>query len=174
MNLRNLLRKNSDRKGFFIVIEGIDGSGKETQLLGLEARLREKGFDDITTYDFPQYEEETSQQVKDYLTDKGGKPRNLVEIAQLGNYYSADRGSVAHQIQEELDHGKIIISNRYLASNKAFQGARIKNSILRTMYSWFVNFMEYGFYELPREDITVFLDVSVEKAQELILIHDFL
>ena len=53
-----------DHKGLFLVIEGTDGSGKGTQFKLLKDKLESEGYD-VETFDFPQYDKESSYFVRE-------------------------------------------------------------------------------------------------------------
>ena len=60
-----------------------------------------------------------------------------------------------------------MICDRYVASNVAHQGAKASGTERNELIEW-IQHLEYSIYKLPRADLTLFLDVDVEHAQELI------
>lgn len=152
-------------KGYFIVIEGTDGSGKATQTKLLQKTLEKQGKE-VFVIDFPQYETPTGKVIQSYLYGKFGDP-TLVSPKDASMFYAADRWASARKIRKALDSGKIVIADRYMLSNLAHQGAKIdKNGERFHFYSSQSNeeFEENG---IPKPDLTFFLDVPIEVSQQL-------
>jgi dTMP kinase len=106
------------RRGFFIVIEGIDGSGKDTHMKYISNELRERGYNVVETA------EPSRDRVGTFLKRyaKSGGERLPAETEAL--LYAADRYEhVKRVIEPALRRGQIVISNRYLHSSLAYQGA---------------------------------------------------
>ena len=156
-----------------IVIEGTDGTGKETQSKLLEKRLKELGKKCIK-FGFPMYESPTGKIVGGpYL----GKPEFGETFFSEGAvsvdphvvclYYAADRKYNMSKIQEYLDKGYYVILDRYTTSNLAYQGSKIKDKDERfNMYQW-IDKLEYWLLQLPKPDKTIFLHVPYEFSCEL-------
>jgi dTMP kinase len=105
-------------RGFFIVIEGIDGSGKDTHMKYISNELRERGYNVVETA------EPSRDRVGTFLKRyaRSGGERLPAETEAL--LYAADRYEhVKHVIEPALRRGQIVISNRYLHSSLAYQGA---------------------------------------------------
>jgi len=153
-------------KGKLVVIEGIDGSGKKTQAKLLIEDLKREGYT-VKYVDFPQYESWSSIFVKKYL-DHG-----LGELKDIGPrkasiFYALDRYAASKEIKEWLDKGYIVISNRYIASNKGHQTSKIKDNKEREEFLEWLNNLEYNILGNPKEDVNIFLDVDPEVAQRLV------
>jgi dTMP kinase len=106
------------RRGFFIVIEGIDGSGKDTHMKYISNELRERGYNVVETA------EPSRDRVGTFLKRyaRSGGERLPAETEAL--LYAADRYEhVKRVIEPALRRGQIVISNRYLHSSLAYQGA---------------------------------------------------
>ncbi len=156
-----------------IVIEGTDGTGKETQSKLLEKRLKELGKKCIK-FGFPMYESPTGKIVGGpYL----GKPEFGETFFSEGAvsvdphvvclYYAADRKYNMSKIQEYLDKGYYVILDRYTTSNLAYQGSKIKDKDERfNMYQW-IDKLEYWLLGLPKPDKTIFLHMPYKNAVEL-------
>lgn len=123
----------SSEKGKIIVIEGTDGSGKATQTKILLQRLNEQGYR-IQSMSFPCYDSPTGRIVAGpYL----GKPSVSESFFQEGPdsvdpkiacaYYAADRRATLPKINQILESGHNLIIDRYVSSNMAHQGGKIKN-----------------------------------------------
>lgn len=155
----------SEERGMFFVIEGSDGSGKKTQFGMLRERLEHAGFD-VVAFDFPQYDQPSSHFVRRYLKGDYGTAE------QVGPYtgslfYALDRYEAAKEIQQALDAGKIVLANRYTASNMAHQGGKFANiEERRGFYIWLDN-LEFMLLKIPRPDISLVLRVPATIAQGL-------
>ncbi|HNR45162.1 MAG TPA: dTMP kinase [Methanofastidiosum sp.] len=101
----------------FIVFEGIDASGKETQAKLLSSFFKKKGFEVLLTHE-PIYQEPIGQVIKSNLEKKISLASET--IAML---YAADRHEHYLKVKKALDEEKIVISDRYKYSNMAYQGA---------------------------------------------------
>lgn len=154
------------KKGRLIVFEGIDGSGKATQAKLLLASLKKQGYK--TEYiDFPRYHDSFHGKVVGrYLTGEFGK---LTEVnpylASLA--YALDRLTAKDELKRFLAQGKIVIANRYVSSNMAYQAARLKKSQRKAFLRW-LSEMEYKVHALPKEDLVIFLHLPVEVGQKLV------
>ena len=150
-------------KGKFIVIEGTDCSGKETQNKLIEKRLKKEGINFIR-FSFPMYDTPTGKIIGDYYLGKKGKSifkEGAVavdpHIAVL--YYAADRKYNITKALEYYNKGYYIILDRYTSSNQAHQGSKIDNQDERfNMYQW-IDKLEYWLLGLPKPDKTIFLHV---------------
>lgn len=153
-------------KGRFIVLEGTDGSGKTTQFKKLVARLRGEKFK-VATFDFPQYTKESSYFVREYLNGRYG---SLEEVGphRASIFYALDRFDVGSQIRKWLKEGRIVVSNRYVASNMGHQGAKIKSAKARRKYFKWLDELEYGLLGIPRPDLNIVLHVPAKIAQKLV------
>ncbi len=154
------------KKGKFIVIEGIDGSGKGEQFKLLLSRLKREGFK-VATFDFPQYGKPSAFFVERYLNGRYGT------LKEVGSYkasvfYALDRFDVAPRIQQWLGESRVVVSNRYVPSNMGHQGAKLKSAAERKKYLRWVYEFEYGIMGIPKPDISVVLHVPAHVAYGLI------
>jgi len=152
--------------GKFIVIEGIDGSGKKTQLDRLANYFNDRGVE-TEKFDFPQYDRPSSYFVKKYLNGEYGGIED-VSSYQASIFYALDRFDIKQRIQKTLKLGKIVISNRYVASNMAHQGSKIDDFKERKKYFEWVNTLEYDILGIPRPDLNLVLMVSSDLVQNLV------
>lgn len=153
-------------QGLFIVIEGSDGSGKGTQFKLLAERLKAEGYD-VATYDFPQYDQESSHFVRDYLNGAYGSAEALGPYTP-SLFYALDRFSAAQNIAADLAAGKIVLSNRYVGSNMAHQGTKFATKEERMMFFTWLDQLEFGMLQIPKPDQNVVLLVPATTAQQLI------
>ena len=129
-------------KGFLIVIEGIDGSGKTTQVNLLSEYLKNKNIP-YEVINFPRYgNNEYTDQIERYL--KGEEKFDIQTIAKV---YAADRSLAKPQIENWLNEDKIVIANRYTAANIAHLGTDLKE-------------------DMPKPDLTMLLDVDPKVGQK--------
>ena len=160
-------------KGKLIVIEGTDCSGKETQTKMLVEKLENENIK-CERFSFPNYDSPTGKIVggpylgKEYICDgwfDEGAPNVDPKVSSL--YYAADRKYNINKIQELIDKGTNVILDRYLYSNFAHQGGKIKDKEKRvSMYKWLEK-LEFELLELPQADIKVFLHMPYEVSLEL-------
>ena len=156
---------NND-KGIFIVIEGTDGSGKGTQFKLLKKRLEDEGHD-VATFDFPQYEQESSYFARQYLNGKYGSADEVGPYTG-SIFYALDRYEAARDIQKALDEGKIVLANRFTGSNMAHQGTKFTHAEERRGYFIWLDNLEFTLLKIPRPTINFVLRVPADIAQKLV------
>ena len=154
------------RHGLFLVIEGTDGSGKGTQFELLTERLRAAGHD-VATFDFPQYDQESSYFVREYLNGNYGTA-DAVGPYTASLFYALDRYQAAPQIQKALDEGKIVLSNRFTGSSMGHQGTKFHHAEERRGYFVWLDNLEFQTLKIPRPDRNIVLRVPAEIAQTLV------
>lgn len=153
-------------KGIFIVIEGSDGSGKGTQFNIIGDRLKEQGHE-VATYDFPQYDQESSYFVREYLNGKYGDANELgAYVPSL--FFALDRFQASQSIKKDLEAGKIVLSNRLTGANLAHQGQKIDDEAEKTKYYDWLYDLEFNILGIPKPDINIVLLVPAEIAQKLV------
>lgn len=143
-----------------IVIEGLDGSGKSTQVMKLRKYLESRpgGVDYIhfPRYDAPVY----GELIGEYLRGEFGD-LNAVHPKLVAFLYAEDRRDAAPRIRKSLSEGKCVLLDRYVYSNVAFQCAKIADEEGRnSLRDWIID-TEYGSFDLPRPDLNIFLDVPL-------------
>jgi dTMP kinase len=157
--------KKKSNQGKFIVIEGIDGSGKSTQEKLLTKSLEKEGYK-ISFIDFPQHGQKSAGLVDEYLTGKYGSA-NEVSPYQASVFYACDRYDASFKIRNWFKEGRIVIADRYIGSNIGHQGGKIKNKKGRKKYlKWLYN-LEYGIFRIPKPDINFILKIPPKIAQVL-------
>tara|TARA_Y100000310_G_scaffold339022_1_gene430378 strand:+ start:8963 stop:9625 length:663 start_codon:yes stop_codon:yes gene_type:complete len=146
-----------------IVLDGLDSSGKKTQSDLLIKRLKSKGVK-TGFFDFPRYESFYGKLIARYLKGEFGDVYDVSPyLASL--LYALDRQGAGDLLIKWLKEGRIIILNRYVSSNKAFQAAKLKDKEKRQFYDWLEE-LEYKKNLLPKEDILFYLDVPIEISQK--------
>jgi len=161
--MQNIEKKQN---GLFIMLEGTDGSGKTTQTELLVKKLKEEGHD-VEQISFPQYGEKSAALVEDYLNGKFGTAEEVGPY-RASILYAVDRYAAKEKIEKWLAAGKIVIANRYVASNMGHQGGKIADTEERQKYfDWNYN-LEYTIFEIPRPDVNIILHVTPEISQQLV------
>ena len=149
-----------------IAIEGIDGSGKGTQARRLHERLRDEGLTS-ELISFPRYSEtHFGQTVGRFLNGEFGE-LNAVDPHLAATLYAADRFESRSMLTDLLATRDVVVSDRYVASNIAHQGAKRSGDERRQLQQWIAT-VEYEVFNLPRADLVIHLDVPAETAQLLI------
>ncbi|MFQ6135928.1 MAG: dTMP kinase [Candidatus Hydrothermarchaeales archaeon] len=130
----------------FIAIEGIDGSGKGTHAKLLNRWLKEKGHETFLT------SEPTTGEIGAVLR-KGLKHGNFDSKTEA-LLFAADRSEHVEEILEKMEEGKVVITERYLYSSMAYQGAS------GVSIKWISEINRFA----PRPDLTLLLDISPEEG----------
>lgn len=151
--------------GTFVAIEGGDGSGKATQALELETRALKQGYD-VLHVGFPQYGSPSARFIEKYLNGQYGLAMDInPELASM--LYAVDRYSASDMIREHLlKPHSLVISDRYVASNLAHQGTKVKGKKARAAFYEEILELEYDVLNLPKPDINIVLIVPPAVAQE--------
>jgi dTMP kinase len=152
-------------RGKFIVIEGIDGSGKGTQLEMLAKAFQSRGIA-FSQIQFPNYEGFFGRLVAQFLNGEFG-PLHTVDPHFSALLYAGDRLESKPVIESALGSGKTVLADRYIASNLAHQGARVPPEKREAFLAWLKR-LEYDVYELPPEDLVVYLRLPVAEAHRLV------
>jgi len=153
-------------KGKFIVIEGTDGSGKTIQTNLLLKRLRERKIN-VQSLDFPCYGKPSAYFVEQYLKGHYGGWRE-VGAYRASLFYALDRFANSLKLKKWLEQGKVVIANRYVASNLGHQGVKIKNKTARKQFFNWVNNLEYNILSLPKPDLNIFLHMPSQIAYRFV------
>lgn len=153
--------------GKLIVIEGLDGSGKSTQLELLFDNLKKNGID-CQQVSFPDYDNESSTLVKMYLRGEFGKKPNDVNAFAASVFYTVDRyASYKANWGKYYDNGGTIVSGRYTTSNAVHQASKLPEDEWEDFLSWLYDF-EYNKIGIPKPDKVIFLDMPIEVSQKLL------
>lgn len=156
--------------GKLIIIEGTDGSGKQTQTELIYNKLTLLlGIEKIKKLSFPNYESKSSEPVKMYLSGEFGKNVEDVNAYAASILYSVDRfASFKTEWENFYNGGGVIISDRYTTSNMIHQASKIKDDSEREKYlKWLID-LEWNKIAIPKPDLVLFLDVPFEISQRLI------
>lgn len=150
-----------------ISLEGLDASGKNTQLHLLKTRLAEAGLS-VASLSFPRYGSTTfSRFVADYLNGKLGELSEVSpQVAAL--LFAGDRLESKGLIEELRDGHDVLVLDRYVASNLAYQGARVLPQELDEFLRW-LSALEHDANALPTVDLTVLLEVPPATSARMVL-----
>ena len=162
------------KRGKILVIEGTDGSGKETQSKKLVEYLTNKGLK-VKSYSFPIYSSPSGRIVGGPYLGKAEYgdsffPETSANVDPLVSslYYAADRRyNFLSNIEEELYKNDIIVLDRYTMSNMGHQACKAKTKKDRDRILKFIEVLEFELCELPRPDKVIFLHMPFEAAKEL-------
>lgn len=164
--------------GKIIVIEGTDGSGKQTQAKLLKESLETMGYD-VYSISFPNYESSSSALVKMYLNGEIKDAANEVSAEAASIFYAADRYITYKKEMEKVykEGKKVILLDRYVGSNIIHQGSKKikemenlskeeKEESLQQFMTW-LSKLEYDTLKIPKPDITFFLNVPIDYTIKL-------
>jgi dTMP kinase len=152
--------------GLFIMIDGIDGSGKGLQTDLLHQRLSVEGCA-VKKISFPRYGQKSAAPIEEYLAGIYGTAE------EVGPYrgsilYAVDRFAAARDINSWLAEGSVVIANRYVSSNMGHQGGKIADPAERQKFFTWNYDLEYRIFAIPKPDIQLILHVDPVVAQELV------
>ena len=153
--------------GKLFVIDGTDGSGKQTQFMKLQERLKSENID-YKTVSFPNYESPSSALVKMYLSGEFGLDAKKISPYIASTFYAVDRFATFKKgFEEYYNNGGIILADRYTTANMVHQAGKIKDAEERQKFlDWLLDF-EFSLYGLPKPTRTFFLNMPTEYAIEL-------
>ncbi len=145
--------------GYFIAIDGLDGSGKKTQSDRLAEYLRSRGIT-VRELDFPVYESDSSYFVKMYLNGELGKDPNDTNAYAASMFFAADRYvSYRRDWQKDsVDPDTVIIANRYTTANAIHQLSKLPREEWDRFLPWLWDF-EFTKLGLPEPDLVLFLEL---------------
>ena len=154
--------------GKLIVIEGLDGCGKSTQLELLPENLKKFGIE-TKSVSFPDYDSDSSALVKMYLAGKFGTRPNDVNAYAASLFYAVDRyASFKENWGEYYNSGKTVIAGRYTTSNAVHQTCKLPREEWEGFLEWLYD-LEYNKMGIPKPDCVIFLDMPVEFSQKLLM-----
>lgn len=145
----------------FLVIEGLDGSGKSTQLSLLREHLQQ-GSVPYKYLHFPRLEEGVfGELIARFLRGEMGA-NDRVDPYLVALIFAGDRTDASAQIRQWMEEGQLVIADRYVYSNIAFQCAKVDSrEDQERLRDWILKF-EFEYNQLPKPDLNLYLDVPFE------------
>ena len=149
----------------FVVIEGLDGSGKSTQIKMLRSYLELNNvkyqYLHFPRTDSPVYGDLISRFLRGELGEN-----NSINPYLIALIYAGDRANAADMLRKWKEEGYFILADRYVLSNIAYQGAKIS---LREdqikLKNWILE-LEYKYNNIPVPDVNIFLDVPFKFTEK--------
>ena len=153
--------------GKLFVIDGTDGSGKQTQFQQLQESLTKDGID-YKVVSFPNYDSPSSALVQMYLSGEFGENAKEISPYIASTFYAADRYATFQTgYKKYYEDGGIILADRYTTANMVHQAGKIKDEKEREKFlNWLWDF-EFNLYGLPVPNEVFFLNMPVKKSIEL-------
>lgn len=158
----------SKEKYPLIVIEGGDGAGKGTQAELLKEALKARNVR-VFKQDFPRYDTIFGAMCGRALKGEFGDFVKMHPVIASA-LYTLDRAAALPSLIADLIKG-LVISNRYVPSNIAYQAAKLSGKAQDEFISYMEQ-AEYGAIGLPKPDLVIYLYVPVKIAQKLIATKD--
>jgi len=152
--------------GKLIVIEGLDGSGKNTQAQKLLELLESRG-EKVMKVSFPNYDSDSSALIKMYLAGEFGKKADSVNPYAASSFYAVDRYASYKTFWGSFyEEGGIVIADRYTTSNAIHQCSKLPESKWNDFLEWLFEY-EYRYLGIPEPDSVIYLRVDPDVSQEL-------
>ena len=143
-----------------VVLEGLDGAGKSTQVQKLRNYLEET-FGSLEYIHFPRYDAPVyGDLISRFLRGDFGS-NETVHPQLVALLFAEDRHGAAPEMKQTLLAGGNVLLDRYVYSNIAYQCAKLSNpQEADSLREWIFN-TEYGEFDLPVPDLNIFLDVPI-------------
>ena len=152
----------------FIVIEGLDGSGKSTQVKLLSDFLKQQNKN-VEFFHFPTSNSPIfGDLIARFLRGEFGTIEN-VDPYLVSLLFAGDRYNLSETIRKWLADGKTVITDRYVHSNVAFQAAKMKTETeQKKLADWIFN-LEFNYFKIPKPNLSIFLNVPFEFTKKNLL-----
>lgn len=154
----------------FVVIEGLDGSGKTTQVNLVKDHLEHTGvkyqYMHFPRTDTPVY----GDMIARFLRGEFG-PIGAVNPYLVALIYAGDRDEAKSILSNWLAEENLVLVDRYVYSNIAFQCAKLTDSQSREqLRNWILN-LEFSYNKIPKPDLVLYLDVPFEFTRQNLANH---
>ena len=152
----------------FIVLEGLDGAGKSTQIKKLRDMFAEQGIPSEYIH-FPRFDAPYfGDMIARFLRGEFGSV-DQVDPYIVAMLYAEDRRDASSLIKGWMDQGKVVIADRYVYSNIGYQCAKVENEAEREKLREWIFSLEYDYFKIPRPDVSLFLDVPFSFTERKLL-----
>lgn len=141
-----------------VVIEGLDGAGKSTQMEMLRKHLLKKGIKHEYMH-FPRTEAPWfGELISRFLRGEFGTASE-VDPYLVAILYAGDRNDASSVLKKWLSEDKLVLLDRYTYSNIAYQCAKLKDPSQRDKLRRWITELEFSHFGIPVPDLNIFLDV---------------
>lgn len=152
----------------FIVLEGLDGAGKSTQIKKLRDMFAEQGIPSEYIH-FPRFDAPYfGDMIARFLRGEFGSV-DQVDPYIVAMLYAEDRRDAATMIRGWMEQGKVVIADRYVYSNIGYQCAKVESASKREELKQWIFSLEYDYFKIPRPDVSLFLDVPFAFTERKLL-----
>ena len=149
--------------GTLIVFEGIDGSGKSTQVDMLTDRFGLEGRDFLRVR-FPRYDKPSSALIKMYLGGEFGDDPDAVNAYAASSFFAVDRfSSFMQDWRGYYESGGLVLTDRYTTSNAIHQGAKLPDGQRELFFKWLYDY-EFRLMGLPAPDYVLYMDITADAS----------
>ncbi|MFD4402726.1 dTMP kinase [Nocardia sp. NPDC058499] len=149
--------------GVLVSVEGLDGAGKRTLITDLVAALEQRGLH-VQTLAFPRYGRSVHADLAAEAL-RGAHGDLAASVNAMATLFALDRAGAADELAKLLADNDLVVLDRYVASNAAYNAARLGQNADGEIVRW-VGELEFGRFALPVPQVQLLLDVPVEVAAE--------
>lgn len=149
-----------------IVLEGLDGAGKSTQVRKFREYLEAACPQGMEYIHFPRYDAPVyGDLIGKFLRGAFGSI-DTVHPQLVALLFAEDRHNAAPQMRSVLEKGGTVLLDRYVYSNIAYQCAKLDSEDEAKDLRRWIRDTEYGDFSLPRPDLNIFLDVPISFVEQ--------
>lgn len=150
-----------------VAIEGLDGSGKETQTKLLKEALEAQDYK-VESVSFPRYGQTSAVLVQEYLNGAFGTDPDAINAYGASSFFAMDRfASYLHEWKALYENCDIFIADRYVTSNAIHQCSKLPRDEWDAFLEWLFDF-EFNKLCLPKPDKVFYLHLGVSESQKLL------
>lgn len=150
-------------RGVLVSVEGLDGAGKRTLITEMVTALEQRGLR-VQTLAFPRYGRSVHADLAAEAL-RGAHGDLADSVNAMATLFALDRAEAADELAKLLADNDLVVLDRYVASNAAYNAARLGQSADGEIVRW-VGELEFGRFALPVPRVQLLLDVPVEVAAE--------
>ena len=157
-------KKDPTEQAKLITLESLDSGGKSTQAKLFQRYFDEHGLKHEHVH-FPIYTNVTGNVIAAYLRGEYGDVDEVDPVFVAG-IYAMNRFTYLPVLQKQLLENDVVLLDRYVFSNMAYQGAKHGSETQSKIMRDWINELEFGFLELPYPDLSIFFDVPLETIEK--------